>query len=55
MPTDVAIPKGFRNPQEIATPVCELARNDRKALTFAVISRILLKKCGKMCVNPLAN
>ena len=27
-PSDVAIPIGFRNVQEIATPVCALVRND---------------------------
>ena len=29
-PCGVAIPKSFRNAQEIATPVCELARNDMR-------------------------
>ena len=31
--TDVAIPKSYRRPKEIATPVCGLVRNDTGFVT----------------------
>jgi len=47
---DVAIPRGFRNVREIATPVCALARND-----ISLVVSVTMIRSGAWCAAFRAN